>query len=348
MAEIDLLNPQISQVVKGIEGKVLFIYGCNKCGKTYNAVQAPKPLVLAFERGLGALDGVPFFQIHNWSEFRNIVRKLADPKSFDSLHEKYNTIIVDAIDGIEKLSDKYVCGMLGIQHIRDYNGGYGAWKEWGDEIEAQIHTLVDSGFTIIFIGHEGSRKFLAEDGETEYEMVYPRGDKRVVDPILNYADLTCYVRLGGVNDKGDQAKSTLYLKGNRGFFAGGRFDDIRPCIREWSYKDLENALVDAIDRSEKRGGFKAITNAEARAIEAEQQKKAEDEKIPVSTLVKRIFEMTKQSMEKTGGKDEYLSILKNEVGDESFRCNAATEDQREQVEIVFKALVAKGYTYTEE
>ena len=212
MAEIDLFKPEISQVVKGIDGKILLIYGCNKCGKTYNAVQAPKPLVLAFEQGLGALDGVPFFPIRTWSEFRSIVRKLSDPKNFDALHEKYNTIIVDAIDGIEKLSDRYVCSSLGINHIREYNGGYGAWKEWGDEIESQLRPLAFSGFTVIFIGHEGTRKFLAEDGKTEYEMVYPRGDKRVVDPILNYVDLTCYVRLGGAKDTGDQELSTLYLK----------------------------------------------------------------------------------------------------------------------------------------
>ena len=347
MADIDLFNPEISKVIKGIEGKVLLIYGCNKCGKTYNAVQAPKPLVLAFERGLGALDGVPFFPIHNWSEFRNIVRKLSDPKNFEALHEKYHTIIVDAIDGIEKLSDRYVCNLLGINHIREYNGGYGAWKEWGDEIEAQLRLLVGSGFTVIFIGHEGSRKFLSEDGQTEYEMVYPRGDKRVVDPILNYVDITCYARLGGAKDNGDQALSTLYLKGNRGFFAGGRFPEIRPSIKEWNYAELEKALVEAIERGEKKGGFKAISNAEARAIEASQKEKAEAEKLPINVLVQRIFEMTKASMEKTGSKDESPSILANDVGDPAFRCNQAGEEQREQVEIVYHSLLNKGYTYTE-
>ena len=348
MAEIDLFKPEISQVVKGIDGKILLIYGCNKCGKTYNAVQAPKPLVLAFEQGLGALDGVPFFPIRTWSEFRSIVRKLSDPKNFDALHEKYNTIIVDAIDGIEKLSDRYVCSSLGINHIREYNGGYGAWKEWGDEIESQLRPLAFSGFTVIFIGHEGTRKFLAEDGKTEYEMVYPRGDKRVVDPILNYVDLTCYVRLGGAKDTGDQELSTLYLKGNRGFFAGGRFPEIRPAIREWSYADLEKALVEAIERGEKKGGFKAITHAEARQMEVAQKEAEEAQKLPIPLLVSRIYQMTKASIEQTGSKDEYTAILTQEVGDPSFRCNTATEDQREQVEIVYNALLEKGYTFKDE
>ena len=347
MAELDLFSPEISKVVKGIEGKVILIYGCNKCGKTYNAVQAPKPLVLAFERGLGALNGVPFFPIRNWGEFRSIVKKLADPKNFDALHEKYHTIIVDAIDGIEKLSDRYVCNLLGIDHIRDYNGGYGAWKEWGDEIESQLRILVNSGFTVIFIGHEGSRKFLMEDGKTEYEMVYPRGDKRVVDPILNYVDLTCYVRLGIGKDNDDQELSTLYLKGNRGFFAGGRFPEIRPVIREWSYADLEAALVEAIELREKKGGFKAISQDDARALELERQEQEESQKLPIPVLVKRIFQMIQASIQKTGSKAEYDEILVKDVGDPSFRCNQAGEEQRDQVEIVYNALLAKGYTFAD-
>ena len=347
MADLDLFSPQISQVVKGIEGKTILIYGCNKCGKTYNAVQAPKPLVLAFEQGLGALNGIPYFPIRNWSEFRTIIRKLTDPKNFDTLHEKYNTIIVDAIDGIEKLSARFVCNSLGIDHIRDYNGGFGAWQEWGDEIEAQLRPLAFSGFTVLFIGHEGSRKFLMEDGKTEYEMVYPKGDKRVVDPILNYVDLTCYVRLGIGKDDGDQELSTLYLKGNRGFFAGGRFPEIRPVIREWSYKDLERAIVDAIELREKKGGFKAITNVEARVAEAQQpepEPEVDISTMPFDALMLRLSKLVKASMQKTGGKTEYTEVRKEAVGDETFRCNKATEDQRPQVEAIYKALASRGYT----
>ena len=348
MANIDLFSPEVSQVIRGVDGKVFLIYGCNKCGKTFNATKAPKPLVLAFENGLGAINGVPYFKIRSWADFRAIVKQLSDPKNFESLHQKYQTIIVDAIDGIEKLSDRYVCGMLGINHIREYNGGYGAWKEWGDEIDAQLRLLVNSGFTIIFIGHEGTRKFVSEDGTTEYEMVYPRGNNRVVDPILNYVDLTGYVRLGTVKDNGEQALSTLYLKGNRGFFAGGRFPLIRPAIPEWSYADLEKALVDAIDRQEKMEGIKGISNAEARAMEAKKAAEVDDTAVdpnmPLDELKNHIVLMAQQSVKQNGGsKDEYNQILVDEIGDASFRCSTATEEQRGLLEAVYKALIAKGY-----
>ena len=58
--------------------------------------------------------------------------------------------------------------------------------------------------------------------------------------------------------------------------------------------------------------------------------------------------MTMASITATGGKDEYIDILTKEVGDPSFRCKEATEAQREQVEIVYNALLAKGYTFKDE
>lgn len=346
MANIDLFNPEISKIIKGVDGKVILIYGPNKCGKTYNATKAPKPLVLAFEQGLGAISGVPYFSINTWSDFRSIVKQLADKKNFDKLHEKYNTIIVDAIDGIEKLSDRYVCGMLGINTIKEYNGGFGAWKEWADEIDSQLRLLCFSGFTIIFIGHEGSRKFSTVDGQ-EYDMVYPRGNNRVIDPILNYVDITGYVRLADATDGGKQPLSTLYLLGNRTFFAGGRFMNIRPSIPEWNYKAFENALIAAIDKTEKESGGEAISNNEARAIEEAKADAVNKDKLPIDTLKVRIGEMVHQSTVATGNRDEYLEILTTDVGDPNFKCNAATEAQRQQLELVYSSLIAKGYKFSE-
>lgn len=344
MSNIDLFSPEVSQIIKGIDGKVILIYGPNKCGKTYNAVKAPKPLVLAFEQGLGAISGVPYFKINTWSDFRSIVKQLADKKNFEKLHEKYHTIIVDAIDGIEKLSDRYVCGMLGINTIKEYNGGFGAWKEWGDEIDSQLRLLCFSGFTIIFIGHEGSRKFATVDGQ-EYDMVYPRGNNRVIDPILNYVDITGYVRLTDATDDGKQPLSTLYLLGNRTFFAGGRFMNIRPSIPEWTYQAFESAVISAIDKIEKDSGVKAISNQEAKAIE--ESKESTEGKLPIDTLKIRIGEMVHQSTIATGGRDEYMDILSTDVGDPNFKCNTATESQRQQLELVYSSLLAKGYKYSE-
>ena len=83
-------------------------------------------------------------------------------------------------------------------------------------------------------------------------------------------------------------------------------------------------------------------------MEVAQKEAEEAQKLPIPLLVSRIYQMTKASIEQTGSKDEYTAILTQEVGDPSFRCNTATEDQREQVEIVYNALLEKGYTFKDE
>ena len=47
----DIFNPQISQVAKGLEGKVITLVGSNSLGKTKQATRMAKPFYLGFEKG---------------------------------------------------------------------------------------------------------------------------------------------------------------------------------------------------------------------------------------------------------------------------------------------------------
>ena len=55
---INLLNIEPHKVSKDLSGYITYIYGAPKTGKTTLAVQMPKTLLLAFERGYNALPGV--------------------------------------------------------------------------------------------------------------------------------------------------------------------------------------------------------------------------------------------------------------------------------------------------
>ena len=48
MASIDIFNPQVSTVAKGLEGKVILVYGGNNVGKTKQATLMKNP----FYKGL--------------------------------------------------------------------------------------------------------------------------------------------------------------------------------------------------------------------------------------------------------------------------------------------------------
>ena len=78
MNELDIFNPQVSTVAKGLEGKVILVYGGNNLGKTKQATRMKKPFYLPFEAGLNAIPGVPYCPITKWSDFIKINKQLTD------------------------------------------------------------------------------------------------------------------------------------------------------------------------------------------------------------------------------------------------------------------------------
>lgn len=343
---IDIFNPEVSQVIKGIPGKLICIYGPNGTGKTSNMTKAPKPFVIAFENGLGAIGGIANAKIKKWTDFQKVVKQLTDSSTIEQAKKLYSTIIVDTIDGIENLADSYIAGCYGVTRVREGNEGYGLWKEYSAEITKQINLLCNSGYTVVFLAHEGEREFPDPQGE-KYTMIYPRGDKRVVNPILDICDIVAYAQLRPDTAEGQPTPSTLYLRGNSAFLAKSRFQYIVRSIPEWSYEKLEGAIVDAITAEEKASGIKTTTLAASLKKEAEE--KAEEQKltIPMNELVERIGLMLQQMNERNGNLDEYIAIMLDKLGTKDFKCNKATEAQREQVETIYDALLEKGYNFAE-
>ena len=175
---IDIFNPEISQVVNGLKGKVITIFGQPKSGKTSNAVKAEKPVVLRFEQGLNAISGVRNFPMNKWSDFTSFVKALCKPENAEKAHAMYETIIVDTIDRMFALGEEYICNTYGIVSIdRDSSGkkGYGSWREYRNEVSKWINMLTNAGFTVIFIGHDDT-KTLQTDKGVEYTKIIPRGD----------------------------------------------------------------------------------------------------------------------------------------------------------------------------
>lgn len=341
---IDIFNPETSNVVKGIEGKLICIYGTNGTGKTSNMVQAPKPFVIAFENGLGAISGVPNIKIKRWTDFQKIVKQFTDPATIDEAKKHYSTIIIDTIDGIENLADPYVAGCYGATRVREGNEGYGLWKEYSAEIQKQINLLCNSGYTIVFLAHEGDREFPDPQGE-KYTMIYPRGDKRVVNPILDLCDIVAYAQLRPDTPEGEPVPSTLYLRGNSAFLAKSRFKYMVRSIPEWSYKKLEKAIIDAVTTEEKSSGLKADKLEDVLAKQKAEEVAEAKAMIPIDTLIQRVGLMLSQMNKAKGNINDYTDLLLEKLGTKDFKCNQATEAQREQVETIYEALIARGYSF---
>lgn len=110
---IDIFNPQVSTIAKGLEGKTIMIYGSNNVGKTYVAARLSKPYFIACESGLNAQDGVKYNRVTRWSDFRKIVKQFTDRSTVDKARALYDTIVIDEVYASSIMCQDYVMSTYG-------------------------------------------------------------------------------------------------------------------------------------------------------------------------------------------------------------------------------------------
>ena len=347
MAEVlDLFKPEISQVVTGMEGKSIIIYGPNRAGKTYNVSKAEKPLFLSFEKGLSAINGVPFFYIDKWSKFTTLVKQLTKT-NVEEAKKTYKTIVIDTIQGITELADEYICSIFGISSIGDGNKGFGNWKDYEKEMLKPIKSLCGAGYTVVFLAHETERPLKDEMGE-EFKQLYPKsGDaKRCTSIICDYCDFIAYAQTQNSADN-NEVLSTLHLKGTRAFYAGSRFTKIAPYITEWNWEKLTQAINDAIKKEEQTSGVKAKTFEQAKKEEKKQEAITENTlNVSVTKMIAEMSAMLKAMNEAEGNIESYSKMLRD-INAEDFKASSVNEkssaEDKNRLEYLYNALVEKGY-----
>lgn len=242
---LDIFNPTVSVVAKGLEGKVILLAGSNSVGKTRQATRMKKPFVLAFEKGINAISGVPYANIEKWSDFKKVNRQLTG-KDKEKARETYDTIIFDTVDAAALMNEKYVAGQHGATDIASGNGGFGLWKQLEAEFYEQIALLTGAGYTVVFIGH------VERDKDTE--QMIPKGDKRSMGIVRDIADIVVYLESNGVDEEGNVIKSTGYVRETPEYFARSRFDLMPNVIDPFTAENLEEAIRIGIEREEEAGG----------------------------------------------------------------------------------------------
>lgn len=142
----------------------VLLYGVDGVGKSTFGANAPKPIFLGPEDGLGLLDVARFPSPANWQDIKRAVSDLINED------HPYKTLVVDSLDWIEPLVWAYVCAEDSVQSIEQVEGGFGkgyvrAVEQWNEFIK-QL-TRLRSKMHIVLIGHSQIRVFNdpAEDGQ---------------------------------------------------------------------------------------------------------------------------------------------------------------------------------------
>lgn len=337
MAEFDIFAPQVSVVSRDLSGKSLLVYGQNRVGKTRNLCKLPKPVVLAFEAGLNAVAGVPFFNMQDWKTYIQFVKQITDPKNYERAKQMYQTIILDELSAMAALCEQYVCTKFGVQSLGEkkktasgkddftFNG----YKELDKENQKWMRKLLAAGFTVAIIGHEGTRDFKDVNG-AEYTKIVPKGDKRVVDAICDAVDIIAYAQPNAPDANGNETPSSLVITNTPRVLAGSRFDYMPKFIPEFSAENLLKAVEQAIVEQEKQEGIKAVSFAE------QQQTYAVAPSLSYDELMAGIREYAEKMFNPETGMDpRYTAIVDEHLGKGGSVMNATPEQHQQLSMILF-------------
>lgn len=251
---IDIFNPQVSTVARGLEGKTIMIYGGNNVGKTFAAARLSKPYFIATESGLNAQSGVKYNRINKWSDFRKIVKQFTDRSTVDKARELYDTIVIDEVYASSILCQDYVIATYGdgALTLADGDSKHNLYSLYEKEYFKMINLLLSCDYTVVFIGHEQEKN----------GFVMPKGDKRCLGPILDNCDFVVYVKSNGVDEKGQLIKSSGYFVQTKEFFARSRFEHCPAKIEEFSAENLQKAIAEAVENEEKYNNATIVSYAE--------------------------------------------------------------------------------------
>lgn len=255
---IDILNIQPSVISKDLRGKYVLLYGKPKSGKTTAACSFPNSLLVAFERGYNAIGGVRAADVTKWADFKLVLRQLEKPEA----QKLYETVIIDTISIAWDYCEQYVCAQNGVQKIGDipWGGGYSACKK---EFESALRKITMLGYGIVLIAHSAARTEKTAEG-SEIEIISPDMPKRAAEICNGLVDIIGYI--GGEYDENKVYKRYLYTRETPTLFAGSRFKYLAAKI-PFGYKELVDAITDAIEKSEKLDGVTVVEKGEINSIE---------------------------------------------------------------------------------
>lgn len=247
---MDIFNPQVSKVAKGLEGKTIFIYGGNNLGKTYQAARFSKPFFIACESGLNAIANVKYNRVNSWADFKKLVKQFTSKQTVDKARELYDTIVIDEVYASSIFCQDYVIATYGegALSLGDGQGKVNLYQMYEKEMFRTINTLLSCDYTVVFIGHA-----LEKDGYTS-----PKGDKRLLNPLIDNSDFVVYLTSNGVDENGKVIPSTAHFAETDTFFARSRFTECVTEVTPFTAENLEKAIIDAIEAEEKNSGVAAV------------------------------------------------------------------------------------------
>jgi hypothetical protein len=302
---------QVSQVSPDLRGKVIVLYGGNNVGKTSQSAKFKNPIFLPVEKGLNATNGAIALKTSNWSDLKKNAKKLASKEFVELLQSgEQITLIIDGIERIGTYCQNYLCAKYDVDDIGKANSGFGCWKEYDSLVWTWVDGIISLGYTVVFIGHEKYDK--------KKDKYIIDGDERNIKPIRDNADIVCYIKSNGIDEKNRVIPSSGYLAESDDYFARTRFPYMETFIKEFSAENLEDVIVAGIKKQNKAEGFDNVSFEEQQKVYGTKEDTLES----LTAEIKELYE----KLEELDMVEDYLDIVAEHLGEDG-RVSEATAKQ---------------------
>jgi len=337
MAKIDLLTVQEHKIKSGVQGKMFFIYGASKTGKTTTACQFEKPLLLAFEPGYNLIDGIKAVPVTNWLEVKDYVKQLKK----EEVRAMYDTIIIDTVGLMWGLCEKFVKTQRDIEDLTDLAFGKG-YRQVRDEFQDVINGLGQMGYTLVFISHAEKKDYVDSLG-VSHSGITPALDKRPKEIISGLVDVFMFVCQE--HDANGNNHPVGYLRGgtygNIEIEAGSRYGEGLPQKIAFNYDELVKAIQSA-DEAMVSSGIDISTENKTILEEAKEEESKKPAKRSFSALYKEVTSVLNALKERVvsgeeGLADQMTAIIEQYLG-AGKKITEATPAQADLVEAALAEL----------
>lgn len=315
---INLLNIEPHKVSKDLSGYITYIYGAPKTGKTTLAVQMPKTLLCAFEKGYNALPGVMAVDILTWGDMKQVLRELKKPE----VKATYDSVVIDTVDVAADYCQKYICNQLGIENMGDGGWGTNSWKKFRDEFNDVFRTLTQLGYAVFFLGHHTEQTIKDSDGNDKMIIRPALSPKSVKQTVEGMADIYGYA-----HQVAGKSMSRLTLRcPDDSITCGGRFKYIASEI-EMTYDELVKAIHEAIDKEAAEHDNKFVTD--------ERESVPKTEELNFTSLMEEFQTIVGELMTKDASTygPKITKIIEKYLG-KGHKIADANEDQVEMINLI--------------
>ena len=331
--KIDLLTLEPENIVGGLSGQKILIYGPNDTGKTKQASKFEKPLIIATEAGSNAIKASKV-SVTKWSEFTDIVKQLTNDKTYDLMFEKFKTIVVDTAENLVTLAENAINMEFGTRDLGEIqqlekgnpNGYVLARRSFSQE----VNKLALYGYCVVFIGHEEEIEKLEElTGEVVLQKVpkYSNKEKSSMRWLRDLCDFVIYTKPRGIDpETGETIPSMAICKETANVFARSRYS-IQTFVDPFSAANIKEAIEKAIEKTaeEEESGITFFERKEEGYSLSELKAMI----APYMAQLWRVDESTKRTC---------MFIIEEVLG-EGRKVSEAKEGEEYSLEIIYNKLV---------